>query len=81
MSGAEDAVMLILRNIQKDLAELKQGLADVRADVRELSDHLESFEGYFTYQMGLTSRNTLDIKRLHGIRALRERVDDLEPQT
>jgi hypothetical protein len=86
MPNTEDAVMPILRNIQKDLADLKRetkdGLTEVRSDIRELSERLDGFEGYFTYVMGLTSRNKFDIKQLQSeFRALKDGVDELEPQT
>ena len=68
---------------QKDLdvkRDSKDGLAEVRAGIRQLLSAW-TCEGYFTCEMGLTSRNKLDIQRPQGeIRALKDRVDDLEPQ-
>ena len=76
--------MPILRNIQKDLAELKRNFGGRSSAwiADELLERLDGFEGYFTYEMGLTSRNKFDIKQLQSeIRALKDRVDELEPQT
>ena len=86
MAKPEDAVLPLLQNVQKELADLKrtfgEGLARVEGKVDGLAERLEAFEGYFTYEMGLTARNQSDIKRLQGeMRALKERVDSLEPQT
>ncbi len=81
MPNTEDAVMPILRNIQAELAEVKKFVQRVEGKVDNVADRMDSFEGYLTYEMGRTTRSELDIKRLHGeFRALRDRVDDLDPQ-
>ena len=80
MAELEDAVLPILRNIQADVADLKRESKETRADIRQLSERLDSFEAYFTYEMGLTSRNQSDIKRLQiRMTAVEERIDELEP--
>jgi predicted nuclease with TOPRIM domain len=82
MPNTEDAVMPILRNIQAELAEVKRSVQRVESKVDTAADRMESFEGYLAYEMGRTTRGELDIKKLQGdFRALRDRVDDLEPQT
>ena len=58
MAETEDSVLPILRRIQTDLADLKRetrdGFSELRGSIRDLSERMDSFEGYFTYQMGLT---------------------------
>ena len=86
MPNTEDAVMPILRNIQAELAEVNKSVQRVEGKVDNVADRIDilrriSFEGYLTYEMGRTTRSELDIKRLQGeFRALRDRVDDLDPQ-
>jgi uncharacterized coiled-coil protein SlyX len=81
MAETEDAVMRILQNIQKDLADVKRGIARVESKVDANTTRMDAFEGYFTYTMGLTSRNQQDIKKLQSeLRAIVERLDTLEPQ-
>jgi hypothetical protein len=82
MAKPEDAVMPILRNIQKDLADLKKSIGRVESKVDANATRMDAFEGYFTYTMGLTSRGQQDIKKLQGeVRAITEPLDALEPQS
>jgi len=84
VAETEDSVLPILRRIQTDLADLKRetrdGFSELRGSIRDLSERMDSFEGYFTYQMGLTSRNQMDIKKIQSdMRTLTARIDKLEP--
>ena len=82
MAELEDAVLPILRDIQADVAELKRGQEQLARRVDVLSNGLDKFETYFTYLLGMTERNRLDIQRLdRDMKAMGSRLDQLEPQT
>lgn len=74
MSEVTDLLMPVLRKIQSDLAELRGEISEVRGDVRGIAERMDAFEGYFTYTMGLTSRNTADIE------AVREDMKEMRRQ-
>ena len=72
----------ILRNIQSDLADVKRTVEQVKIKVDSVEERMDSFEDYFTYPMGLTARNQMDVKKLQSdVRALRDRVEEFEPQS
>jgi vacuolar-type H+-ATPase subunit D/Vma8 len=74
-------VLPILGNIQAEVARLATGLAQVKASLAELTERLDKFEHYFVHLLGMTERNTLDIKRLdQEMKEMKERVNRLEPQ-
>jgi hypothetical protein len=78
-----DAILPILQRIQGDLAETKRELGrKIDANTASLAEHgkkLDAIEGYLTYSLGVTSRNTADVEELKTeILAIKERVEALE---
>jgi hypothetical protein len=85
MSEVTDIIVPILQRIQADVAELKRDLSDTKqalgGKIDGVTERMDAFEDYFTYTMGLTQQNTLDIKRLHSeIAAIKARLDVPEGQ-
>ena len=76
MSEVTDLVMPILQKIQQDVADSRRGLETRMTGLSDkfdaLSKRMDTFEGYFTYTMGLTNRNTADIN------AIRQEIDVLK---
>jgi hypothetical protein len=70
MPEPTDAILPILQKIQTDIADAKRDLGGkidgVGTRVDALTTRMDYFEDYFTYTMGLTQQNKVDIK---GIRA------------
>jgi septal ring factor EnvC (AmiA/AmiB activator) len=73
MPEPTDAIMPILQRIQADIADVKKdvqrvdGKVDgVSGQVAALAERMDAFEDYFTFTMGLTQRNTADIKRMRS---------------
>ena len=61
MSEVTDLIIPVLKRIQTDIAELKTGQDRLAAKVDGLTGRFDALEGYLTFSMGLTSRNTADI--------------------
>jgi hypothetical protein len=85
MSEVTDIIVPILRRIQADVAELKRDLLDTKqaigGKIDAVRERMDAFEDYFTYTMGLTQQNTLDIKRLRTeVAAIKARLDEPEGQ-
>lgn len=79
MSEVTDVVVPILRTIQADLSGLDKKVDKVDGKVDGLAERMGAFEGYFTYTMGLTSRNTSDIETVRQDMAeMKERLAALE---
>jgi uncharacterized coiled-coil protein SlyX len=82
MANPEDAVLPILRNIQAELADLRREVGDMRSDIKVLTERFDAFDDYLTYLTGLNARNQVDIKKIkEEMRSLKDRVDELEPQS
>ncbi len=64
MSEVTDLIMPVLRKIQSDVSDLRAEMTEMRGDVRGIFERMDAFEGYFTYTMGLTSRNSADIETI-----------------
>jgi len=68
MSEVTDIVVPILQRIQADLGEVKRDLSDTKvvlgAKIDAVTARMEEFEDYFTYTMGLTQQNKVDIHRV-----------------
>ena len=76
MPAPTDAVMPILRRIQEDLAETRRELG---RKIDSHSEKLDSIEGYLVYQLGLSSRDRVDIQALQAkTKAMEKRVTALE---
>ena len=76
MPAPTDAVMPILRRIREDLAETHRELG---RKIDSHSEKLDSIEGYLVYQLGLSSRDRVDIQALQAkTKAMEKRVTALE---
>jgi hypothetical protein len=83
MAEPTDVIVPILQRIQADIADSKRDLGSRLDSVTETLSHhsekLEAIEGYLTYGLGLTARNSADIETLKSeIDDIRKRVDALE---
>jgi hypothetical protein len=74
MSEVTDLIMPDLCKMQSDLAEVRGDVTEVRGDVRGIAERMDAFDGYFTYTMGLTARDTADIE------AVREDMKEMRRQ-
>jgi len=85
MPEPTDVIVPILQRIQADVADSRRELGR-RLDVIDetLGHHgekLEAIEGYLTYGLGLTARNSSDVEMLKtAIDDLKKRVDALKRQ-
>lgn len=79
MAKPEDAVVPILRNIQKKLAEIETRFDRIESKIDHVVDRVDAIEGYLTFTMGETSQNKKDIKKLHAeMKAIAKRLEPLE---
>ena len=78
MSEVTDLVMPVLQKIQQDMQDMRRGvegrISGLSDKMDGLASRMDAFEGYFTYTMGLTSRNTADIE------VVREEMKELRRQ-
>ncbi len=81
MSEVTDIVLPILKGIQSDIADVKRDVGGLKVDVSGLAERLDAFEDYFTYTMGLTEQNKVDIRRMRSeIAAITARLNGPEGQ-
>jgi hypothetical protein len=81
MSEVTDIILPILQRIQADIGDLKRKVDLLTERMDHMTERMDAFEDYFTYTMGLTQQNTLDIKRLRTeIAAIKGRLDEPEGQ-
>jgi GTP cyclohydrolase III len=72
MAEPNDAVLRILQKIQATQSEHS-------AKLNELGEKFDGLSGYITYQMGVTTRNGVDIEDIQKqIKDLSQRVTALE---
>jgi hypothetical protein len=81
MSEVTDIVLPILKGIQSDIGDLKRDVGGLKVDVSGLAERLDAFEDYFTYTMGLTEQNKVDIRHMRSeIAANKARLNGPEGQ-
>lgn len=83
MAEPQDATMLILQKIQKDMADFRKSVEakinDVAETVMRHTSKFEELESLMTYHLGLTSQNVHDIKQFReDFKKLTARVRTLE---
>lgn len=83
MTEPSDAIIPILQRIQADIPETKRDIGRRIETIGETLAHhgekLEAIEGYLTYGLGLTARNSSDIETLKAdIEEIKRRVAALE---
>src|SRR6266540_1983212 len=68
MAEPEDAVLPILKGIQKDLSDFRREadtrFADIASSLMANGDKLDTIESYVTYHMGVTLQHRHDIESL-----------------
>jgi hypothetical protein len=75
MAEPTDVVVPMLQRIQADLVEVKQTLA-------RHGERLSEMNGYLSFNLGITSRQTGEIETLRGeVEAIKYRLGALERHT
>lgn len=79
MAEPADVIVPILQRIQADIGRLDRKVDQANETLVHHSEKLEAIEGYLTYGLGLTARNSADIETLKSeIDDIKKRVDALE---
>jgi DNA repair ATPase RecN len=74
-----DVVFPVLEQIESDISELKCKVNDLAAKMSRQTRRLDHVETRFTYLMGLTTRQRIDIMRVRSdITATKARLDKVE---
>jgi ribosomal protein L19E len=86
MAETKDAVMPLLKKIQKDIADSRKSIEakvnDVAATVLGHSEKLDEIEGLMTYHLGITSQHVHDIKSLRKeLKDIKARIAALESRS
>ena len=53
-----------IADVKKDVKRVDRKVDSVIAEMKGRSERMDAFEDYFTYTMGVTERNKVDIKRI-----------------